>query len=418
MRACGGTWIAHGSGDADRRDRRRRRPHRGAARRAGLHAAPGLDHRGGAGRLLLRPGNEGLWPLCHIAFVRPAFREEDWQYYEPSTSASPKPWPARPRTEDPIVLVQDYHFALAPKMIRERSAQGDDHHLLAHPVAQRRDVRHLPVEGTRSSRGCWAAASSASTPSSTATTSSRRSIVSSRAASTDREHFHRHRWGGRETDNPALPDLHRLAAQGAAGASRRSRPAGSAVRERLGLGRRRPARRRHRAVRLHQGYSRPDDSRSTLLLTSSPEWKGRFTFVQVAAPTRSKLASYSNLQAEAVRHGGGDQRPPRRRRLHSRSDCSSATTSRRDAFELFRAADLCIVSSLHDGMNLVAEEFVAARDDGAGRADPVQLRSGIPGDVGSPDRQSLRWAREMADALAESGARACHAAGAGANACA
>ena len=102
-----------------------------------------------------------------------------------------------------------------------------------------------------------------------------------------------------------------------------------------------------------------------LLLDQHPEWKGRFTFVQVAAPTRSKLASYAALQAEAValaeainhRHGSAGYQPVRLLIRHHEPT---------EVFELFRAADLCIVSSLHDGMNLVAKEFVAARDDDEG----------------------------------------------------
>ncbi len=85
----------------------------------------------------------------------------------------------------------------------------------------------------------------------------------------------------------------------------------------------------------------------------------------MAAPSRSKLATYSALQGEALaladdinnRHGGGDYRPIRLLVRHHEPD---------EVFELFRAADVCIVSSLHDGMNLVAKEFVASRDDEMG----------------------------------------------------
>jgi trehalose 6-phosphate synthase len=102
-----------------------------------------------------------------------------------------------------------------------------------------------------------------------------------------------------------------------------------------------------------------------VLLETMPEWKGQLTFVQVAAPTRSKLASYSNLQSEALemaedinrRYGDGHYQPIRLIIRHHEPD---------EVFELFRAADVCIVSSLHDGMNLVAKEFVAARDDNMG----------------------------------------------------
>lgn len=101
------------------------------------------------------------------------------------------------------------------------------------------------------------------------------------------------------------------------------------------------------------------------LLSSRPEWRGKFTFVQVAAPTRSKLASYSRLQAEAMaladeinsRHSLDGYRPIELLVRHH---------DPAEVFELFRAADLCIVSSLHDGMNLVAKEFVASRDDEQG----------------------------------------------------
>jgi trehalose 6-phosphate synthase len=101
------------------------------------------------------------------------------------------------------------------------------------------------------------------------------------------------------------------------------------------------------------------------LLNRRPEWKGKLVFIQAAAPTRSKLSAYIALQADAerlaeeinARHGDGDFLPIRLVVRHHESA---------EIFELFRAADMCIVSSLHDGMNLVAKEFVAARDDEQG----------------------------------------------------
>ncbi|TIV73956.1 MAG: trehalose-6-phosphate synthase, partial [Mesorhizobium sp.] len=64
--------------------------------------------------------NEGLWPLCHIAFTRPIFRESDWEAYETVNRKFADTVVAEARNERPIVLVQDYHFALLPRMIRER----------------------------------------------------------------------------------------------------------------------------------------------------------------------------------------------------------------------------------------------------------------------------------------------------------
>ena len=100
------------------------------------------------------------------------------------------------------------------------------------------------------------------------------------------------------------------------------------------------------------------------LLERKPEWKDNLVFIQVAAPTRSKLDSYTRLQTEAEQLA---------RDINARQKCRHGPTilvvshyEQDEVFKLFRAADACIVSSLHDGMNLVAKEFVAARDDNLG----------------------------------------------------
>jgi len=64
--------------------------------------------------------NEGLWPLCHVAHVRPVFREQDWQAYRQVNQRFADAVVEEARSEDPVVLVQDYHFALVPAMIRAR----------------------------------------------------------------------------------------------------------------------------------------------------------------------------------------------------------------------------------------------------------------------------------------------------------
>jgi trehalose 6-phosphate synthase len=137
-----------------------------------------------------------------------------------------------------------------------------------------------------------------------------------------------------------------------------------AVRARLGL----PS-----DVRLAAGIERFDYTKGILdrmrsvdrFLTDHPEWKGRLVFVQIAAPTRSKLSTYLDLQKEAqvladeinARHADAAHPPIMLVVRHYEPE---------QVFELFRAADVCVVSSLHDGMNLVAKEFVAARDDEQG----------------------------------------------------
>ena len=119
MRACSGTWVAHGSGSADRKvvdrhDRVAVPPEKPAyqIRRVWLTAEEESGYYYGF-------SNEGLWPLCHIAHVRPTFRSGDWAQYVAVNRKFAKAVVSEAKTKEPIVLVQDYHFALLPKMIRE-----------------------------------------------------------------------------------------------------------------------------------------------------------------------------------------------------------------------------------------------------------------------------------------------------------
>jgi len=138
----------------------------------------------------------------------------------------------------------------------------------------------------------------------------------------------------------------------------------AAIRQRFGLA---------SHVKIAVGVERLDYTKGVLermtavdsLLARRPSWKGRLVLVQAAAPTRSKLATYAKLQQDTLRlaeeinarHGDRTYRPVVLVPRHH-EPC--------EVFELLRAADVCIVSSLHDGMNLVAKEFVAARDDNQG----------------------------------------------------
>ena len=128
MRACGGTWVAHGSGTADREtvdrfDRIRVPPDDPSyvLRRVWLTEEEQNGYYYGF-------ANEGLWPLCHMAFVRPNFREGDWDQYKSVNARFAEAVVEEAKRDDPIVLVQDYHFALLPSMLRKRLAEGDDHH--------------------------------------------------------------------------------------------------------------------------------------------------------------------------------------------------------------------------------------------------------------------------------------------------
>jgi trehalose 6-phosphate synthase len=360
MRATGGTWIAHGSGDADREtvDRHDRLAVPPDAPAYTLRRVWITDEEQDGYYYGL--ANEGLWPLCHIAFVRPVFREEDWKQYEEINERFADAVAREARTEDPIVLVQDYHFALAPKMIRERL-----------PKATIITFWHIPWPNAETFGICpWKERILEGLMGSSIIgfhtqfhcnnffeTVDR--FIESRI---DREHS-TVTLGGHETMVRPYPisiewPPKAMLGQPDVETCRRN------VYARLGLA---------PDDRLAVGIERFDYTKGILdrmqsidaLLSAKPEWKGRFTFVQVAAPTRSKLASYSNLQAEALamaeeintRHGGDGYTPIRLLIRHHEPA---------EVFELFRAADLCIVSSLHDGMNLVAKEFVASRDDEQG----------------------------------------------------
>ena len=197
--------------------------------------------------------NEGLWPLCHIAHVRPTFRSSDWAHYvavNRKFADAVVERGARPRI--PIVLVQDYHFALLPRMIRERAARGDDHHLLAHPVAQPGVLRHLPVARGDARRA--AGQQHPRLPHPVPLQQLRRhGRPLPRGARRPRD-VHRHPAAASCTAGPPLPDLDRVAAGAAGDAAGASPTAGATCAPGYGLPRRASARRRRRPPRLHQGH--------------------------------------------------------------------------------------------------------------------------------------------------------------------
>jgi trehalose 6-phosphate synthase len=360
MRACGGTWIAHGSGSADRdvvdaRDRICVPPESPTytLRRVWLSDDDQEGYYYGL-------ANEGLWPLCHIAFVRPQFREADWSRYCAINRRFAQAVFDEAKRPDPIILVQDYHLALLPALIRERL-----------PEATIISFWHIPWPNPEVFGICpWKEEIIGGLLGSTVLgfhtqlhcnnfIGSVDHFVESRI---DREHASV-RVGGHEAFVRPYPISIEWPPTGLAGQAP-AHECRAAVRAEFGL---------PDDTRLAVGIERFDYTKGILdrmrsvdrLLTAHPEWKGRFVFLQVAAPTRSKLATYRELQTEAARlaadinerHGDERFKPILLVVRHY---------GPREIFELFRAADLCIVSSLHDGMNLVAKEFVAARDDERG----------------------------------------------------
>ena len=358
MRACSGTWIAHGSGSADRdvvdsQDRVAVPPGKNdyALRRIWLTDAEEEGYYYGF-------ANEGMWPLCHVAHVRPVFRENDWHMYRAINQRFADAVVAEARSVDPVVLVQDYHFALLPAMVREQL-----------PQATILTFWHIPWPNPESFGICpWRHEILEGMLGSTILGFHTRYHCKNFIETVDRyleariEHEHStisfHEKDTLVENYPisiAWPTPAEMAAWAPVAECRRR------VIERLAL----PA-----DACIAVGVDRFDYTKGILerlnaierLLEKYPTWIGRFVFVQVAAPTRGALDEYRSFQERVYRNadrlnlrfGIEGYQPVHLLAQHHEHDAVT---------ELFRAADICLVTSLHDGMNLVSKEFVAARDD-------------------------------------------------------
>ena len=360
MRACSGTWIAHGSGSADREvvdkdDRIKVPPEKPAYQIRRIWLTPEEE----AG-YYYGFSNEGLWPLCHIAHVRPTFRSSDWDQYVAVNRKFAKAVVAEAKTKDPIVLVQDYHFALLPKMIREEL-----------PNATIIAFWHIPWPNPESFAICpWREEVLAGMLGSSIlgfhTQFHCNNFVDTvdrfLEARVDRESFNVS-FGGKLTAVRRYPIS--IAWPPEAEVLQKSvADCRSSIRQLNDL----PP-----EHKLGVGVDRLDYTKGIVerlnaierLLELNPDWVGRFSFVQIAAPTRSGIDEYQHHEAQvrstAARiNARFERRGPPPIVLKIEQHASQAV------YEYFRAADLCFVSSLHDGMNLVAKEFVAARDDERG----------------------------------------------------
>ncbi len=357
MRACSGTWIAHGAGSADRdtvdqRDHVRVPPEKPAyqIRRVWLSKEEEQGYYYGF-------ANEGLWPLCHIAHTRPVFRVQDWEHYKAVNRRFADVVVGETRTEDPIILVQDYHFALLPRMVRERLPRATIIAFWHIPWPNPEAFGILPwreevLEGMLGS-------SILGFHTQFHCNNFFDTVDRFLEARVDRETFTISH-GGEPTEVRRYPisiewPPAALATQPPVAEARR------ALRERLGVA---------PEVMLGVGVDRLDYTKGILerfmaverLLELEPRWIGKFSFVQAAAPSRSSIDEYQNLDARVRalaeringRFGSAGYQPI--------VLCIEHHDAAR-VYELYRAAEFCCVSSLHDGMNLVAKEFVAARDD-------------------------------------------------------
>ncbi len=357
MRACSGVWVAHGAGGADRdfvdkNDRVSVPPGEESfqIRRVWLTEAEEQGY-------YYNFSNGGLWPLCHVAHARPEFRSEDWTEYRAVNQKFADAVCEEVDGDAPIILVQDYHFALAPAMIRRRlpAATVIMFWHIPWPNAERFGIcpwRNELIEGLLGS-----------------------SIVGFHTrlhcnnfldavdryleSRIDRENSAVVRGGRRTLIRPypisiEWPVRWVEASDEAAECRRRIwSELGLAPDALLGVG----------VDRLD--YTKGIEERMLAvekLLERHPRFLGRLSFVQLAAPSRTKIDRYRELNqvvedlAERInsRFGTDRYRPIILLRSHHEPP---------EVFRYYRAADFCYVSSLHDGMNLVAKEFVAARTD-------------------------------------------------------
>ena len=361
MRACSGTWIAHGSGNADK----------AVVDRNNQVSVPPGSNDYALRRIWLTQeeeqgyyfgfANEGLWPLCHVAHVRPVFRESDWQHYRTINQRFADAVVEEARTEDPVILVQDYHFALLPAMVREKL-----------PRATIITFWHIPWPNPESFGICpWRSEILQGLLGSTILGFHTQYHCKNFIETVDRtleariEHEHSTiMFRGDETlvesypISIAWPEPEEVATW----------PTAASCRQEILAQYRLP-----QDGCLAVGVDRFDYTKGIIerlnaverFLEKYPQWIGRFMLIQVAAPSRSALDEYRFFQERVQlltqrinsRFGSDSYKPVQLLTKHHESQA---------LMRLYRAADVCLVTSLHDGMNLVCKEFIAARDDEQG----------------------------------------------------
>ena len=363
LRTCQGTWLAHGSGDADRenvdgRDCLRVPPDepKYTLKRVWLTKEEEEGYYFGF-------ANEGLWPLCHIAHTRPAFRARDWEHYQAVNRKFAQALVEEMEgAEEPVVLVQDYHFALLPRLVKEKL-----------PNARVAIFWHIPWPNPEAFSICpWQA----------------ELLDGLLGADLVGFHVQSHCNNFLETVNRTLEarvNWERFSVERGRHLSE-VRPFPISVAfddtpEKTGSPPPSPYVDRAALLKEHGveatfmgiGVDRVDYTKGILerfrglerFMEKYPAYQGRFTFVQIGAPSRTHIKRYHDLQGEV--ESEADRINWRFQTARWRPIVYLARHHNHQEIQrYYRAADLCLVTSLHDGMNLVAKEYVAARNDDQG----------------------------------------------------
>ncbi len=354
LRACGGTWIAHGGGSADRM----------ATDRMGRLAVPPDAPEYTLRRLWIEEepyeryysgfANEGLWPLCHIAHTQPAFRSQDWSAYQAVNETFAQA-AAEEISADGLLLIQDYHFALVPKLVRDHAPHGVTSLFW-----------HIPWPNSEVAGICpW------------------KEAILEGILGADLVGFHTRQYclNFLETVQRYLEcrvDLESMSVSYGGHCTlvrpypisvewpypAATRGDGAALRRSLGI-----ASDAHVSV----GVDRADYTKGLvervaaveLLLEENPSLVGKYVFVQLASPTRTRIRKYQRL-AEELQEAVDHVNARFATETWQPIVLQMRTFAPDEVRQYYAMADSALVTPLHDGMNLVAKEYAAACHDGDG----------------------------------------------------
>jgi len=357
MRACGGTWIASGRGDADRE----------VVDRDNKVGVPPDEPRYSLRRVWLTReeedayyygfSNDALWPLCHIAYTRPVFRESDWDAYKKVNEIFARAVIEEVGNKKAFVFIQDYHLALLSSFIKTKN-----------PDIITAQFWHIPWPNREAFRICpWQEEILRGLLGNDLLSFHIRYHCNNFLDTVDRLIEAKVDWeryevtrGGKKTAVHPFPisiDFEEVS-QKARGKEVTDEI--KALKSRLGLA--------DKIVGV--GFDRMDYTKGIperfqavgRFFDKYPEYRGRVVFIQAGVLSRIQLAAYQKLNEEIDRlvkeindkHGNEHWQPI----IHLREHESQLTL-----MALRRLANFFVVSSLHDGMNLVAKEFVASRFD-------------------------------------------------------
>ncbi|MFC1540737.1 trehalose-6-phosphate synthase [Candidatus Margulisiibacteriota bacterium] len=360
LQTCNGLWVAHGSGDADRKvvdDKGRIKvppdDPKYTLKRVWMNKAEETGYYYGF-------ANAALWPLCHIVYTKPIFRESDWAYYKLINERFANAILEEIDGKEAFIFLQDYHLTLVPKIIKAKN-----------PKAKIALFWHIPWPNPEAFRICpW-----------------KKEILEGLLGA-DLLGFHLHYhvdnfldtvnqnleakvdkvtssvvYGGVETRIRPYPisiDSERIAREAAGKDVQKDI---EKVKEELGI----------TSELIGIGTDRIDYTKGIMekfeaidhFLEKYPEFQGRFVYIQIGSLSRIHLETYKKLNDEI------NSLVERINWKYSSNSWSPIIFIRkyftpRELLAIFRMANICLVSSLHDGMNLVAKEFVAAATDNKG----------------------------------------------------